>query len=73
MPEVRILRRAETESTDRFGEVFPAMAVTYLTRATGPRTVFLPLKDATEDAIKEAIRVDLERATDPGGRETLEV
>ena len=73
MPEVRILRRAETESTDRFGGVFPALAVTDLTRFTGPRTVFLPLAEATEDAVKEAIRVDIERVMDPGGRETLEV
>lgn len=72
MPTVRIHQRTETETVDEAGTLRTVMAVTYSSRLVPPRTVFIPLAEATEERISQAIRDDL-AAAETEKPETLEV
>lgn len=59
MAEVQILSRVEAQQSDESGVAKPVLAVTYSTASVPPRTVTVPLADADDASIAEAIRQDL--------------
>lgn len=59
MPEVRVLRRRQTQDPRDPAAGKPVLAVTYSTRTVPPRTVMVEGASPSEDAIRDAIRGDL--------------
>ena len=72
MAAVQILSRLEGERPDESGVSKPVLVVTYSTAAVPPRSVTLPLAEADDAAVAEAIRLDLAAIND-GPAQTLTI
>ena len=73
MARIRILRRTPITTSPRPGEVVETLAITYVADDRPPRTIWIDKEKWSQEAEKEAIKKDLEKAAEEAKVEEYEI